>query len=185
MRRATIAKAGRTPAPFAFTGMARRRVRWRNVGRVACLAAAGVLIATHGRHPPADTPRRLARTPPAAPEVQRLPRLRDIPRLVLPRPRKRRAMKGGDPGRSRGVRRIMRPYDAQDGKHPSPPDGERADQAPPPSPPPGGAGQRAAEERSALAPERSAPAPAPAPAPPPAPPPPPPTSGEFTPDPAP
>jgi len=42
-------------------------VRWRNVGRVACLAAAGVLIATH------DGQR--AAVPPAAVEVQRLPRL--------------------------------------------------------------------------------------------------------------
>src|SRR5215216_5518596 len=92
MRRATIAKAGRTAAPFGFTGMARRRVRWRNVGRVACLAAAGVLIATHGREPLPEPP---------APEVQRLPPLRDIPRLVLPRPRKRRSVKGGDRGSKR------------------------------------------------------------------------------------
>src|SRR3954464_14665343 len=106
MRRATIAKAGRTAAPFAFTGMARRRVRWRNVGRVACLAAAGVLIATHGRQQPAEAPRRLARAAPgaAAPELRRLPRVRDIPRLVLPRPRERRALKGGEPGRRGGVR---------------------------------------------------------------------------------
>src|SRR3954447_23632397 len=105
MRRATIAKAGRTAAPFAFTSMATRRVRWRNVGRVACLAAAGVLIATH-KAPRAPRP---AAPPPARPsaaaEPQRLPRVRDIPRLVLPRPRKRRALKGGDPGGSRWVRR--------------------------------------------------------------------------------
>jgi len=67
--------------------MARRRVRWRNVGRVACLAAAGVLIATHGRSDPARPPPGGPAAPPPAPEAQRLPRLRDIPRLVLPRPR--------------------------------------------------------------------------------------------------
>src|SRR5215210_5623629 len=93
MRRATIAKAGRTPAPLRFTGMARRRVRWRNVGRVVCLAAAGVLIATHGRSDTARPPVRASAPPPAAPRVQRPPRVRDIPRLVQPRPRKRRALK--------------------------------------------------------------------------------------------
>src|SRR4051794_23933992 len=166
MRRATIAKAGRTAAPFGFTDMARRRVRWRNVGRVACLAAAGVLIATHGRQPPAEAPRRLARAAPAAaaPELRRLPRLRDIPRLVLPRPRERRALKGGEPGRRGGVRRVNHRMGAQDGKPPGRAGGEgaaggdRAVQAPPPSPPPSGAGQPATIERSA------------------------PTTGEFTPD---
>src|SRR5918912_672779 len=69
MRRATIAKAGRTAAPSAFTGMAGRRVRWRNVGRVACLAAAGVLIATHGEDRPAPPrpPPRMQRPPPPPP----------------------------------------------------------------------------------------------------------------------
>src|SRR4051794_7980364 len=177
MRRATIAKAGRTAAPFGFTDMARRRVRWRNVGRVACLAAAGVLIATHGRQQPAEAPRRLARAapaaptaptapavPPARPELRRLPRLRDIPRLVLPRPRERRALKGGEPGRRGGVRRVNHRMGAQDGKPPGRAGGEgaaggdRAIQAPAPSPPPSGAGQPATIERSA------------------------PTTGEFTPD---
>src|SRR4051794_26748685 len=111
MRRATIAKAGRTAGPFAFTGMARRRVRWRNVGRVACLLAAGVLIATHdGTEAPTRDPPP-ARLPPRSPVVRRLPRLRDIPRLVLPRPRERRALKAvrsGGRGGPRSVRRVLR-----------------------------------------------------------------------------
>src|SRR3954454_17722968 len=127
MRRATIAKAGRTAAPFGFTGMARRRVRWRNVGRVACLAAAGVLIATHGSERPA--------TPQPARHTQRLPPLRDIPRLVLPRPRERRALKGGNSGGKRKVRPISRVLHGQDGKPPSSAGGAGAPQAPPPSPP--------------------------------------------------
>src|SRR4051812_3747490 len=159
MRRATIAKAGRTAGSFGFTGMARRRVRWWNVGRLACLAAAGVLIATHQSEPSAPEPHVV--------RAQGLPRLRDVPRLLLPRPRQRRALKGGKPRRKRGVRRIMRPYDAQDGKPPSQASGEVPVRAPPPSPQPGPVGQ-------AAPPERSAPAPAPAPA-----------TGEFTPDPAP
>src|SRR4051812_1472361 len=156
MRRATMAKAGRTAAGSAFTGMARRRGRWRNVARVACLAAAGVLIATHDGQRPA--------APPAARHALPLPPLGGVPRLVLPRPRQRRALKGGNSGRGRGVSRINRVIHGQGGKPPSGAGGGRAVRPPPPSPPTGGVGQPAPAERSAPAP---------------------PTTGEFTPDPAP
>src|SRR4051794_41365887 len=102
--------------------MAGRRVRWRNVGGVVCLAAAGVLIATHGSArrarptaapPPAPTGAR--RAPPPA---LRLAPLRDVPRLVLPRPRQRRALKGGDSVGEGGPRRVAGSYNRQQGKPP-------------------------------------------------------------------
>ena len=65
--------------------MGGRRVRWGKVGRVACLLAAGALIATHGEE--GSAPR-----PPRAPVG--LPRLADVPRLWWPKARKRRALKG-------------------------------------------------------------------------------------------
>ena len=53
-------------------------MRWRNVGRVACLAAAGVLIATHGGTPrsAAGDGASRARAVSARAEAHRLPRLR-------------------------------------------------------------------------------------------------------------
>src|SRR5215208_1012193 len=144
--------------------MGRRRVRWRNVGRVACLAAAAALILTHRSEPRPAAPVPATSSPrprPAvrAPEVRPLPRLHDIPRLRLPRPRRRRASKERDSDGKGGPRTVVRPYDAKVTK------GARPARNSPPSPPPGGAGQLETNERSALPPM-------------------PPSTGEFTPDPA-
>src|SRR4051812_41759334 len=114
--------------------MAGRRVRWRNVARVACLAAAGVLIATHGPDrqrparpaPPRPAAPRAAGAPPPVPPVVRLPPLRDIPRLVLPRPRERRALKGEDSGGGGGPPSINRVIRGQVTKPPGDAGGERA-----------------------------------------------------------
>src|SRR5215211_3519849 len=166
MRRATIAKAGRTAGAPRFTGMAWRRVRWRNVGRAACLLGAGVLIATHGAGE-APAPLAPARPLPTPPEVQRLPRLRDIPRLVLPGPRQRRALKEGDSGGRGGPPGVMRRRDVKVTKPPG------TARSTPPSPQSGAVGQVGPWERSAGPPERSAGPPERSA----------PTSGEFTPDP--
>src|ERR671910_1556757 len=77
------------------------RVRWGNVGRVLCLAAAGVLIAIG---PPEGRP------PPSPPPDGALPRLADVPRLLQPRPRERRALKGGKSGGRGGPPSISGPY---------------------------------------------------------------------------
>src|SRR5512132_2265447 len=101
--------------------MGRRRVRWRNVGRVACLSAAGALSLTRPPEPPREPPRPAAppaRSLAAPPKAQRLPRLRDIPRLVLPRPRKRRASKGGDSGGKGGPSGVIGRYDEKVQKPP-------------------------------------------------------------------
>src|SRR5687768_14687962 len=85
-------KRGEPQRPSAFTAMGRRRVRWRNVARLACLLAAGALLAKHGPEAPAPrpaTPRR---------ELAPAPRLADVPRLWQPKRRKRRALKGKRPG---------------------------------------------------------------------------------------
>src|SRR5829696_2017193 len=114
MRPATIAEApgsaGCAPSPFeepartqwgsAFTGMGRRRVRWANVGGLTALAGAAALIATHGRGMP------------PAPDVQPLPRLGDIPRLVLPRPRRTPASRRGPIAINRGMRGEEREHPA-------------------------------------------------------------------------
>src|ERR671910_247753 len=125
------------------------RVRWGNVGRVLCLAAAGVLIAIG---PPEGRP------PPSPPPDGALPRLADVPRLLQPRPRERRALKGGASAGREGPPEVSRALRGQRTEVPALPSPT------PPSPPPDPAVQ-------SPPPERSAPAP--------------PTSGEFTPDPAP
>src|SRR5215207_2249178 len=169
MRRATIAKRGEPQWGSAFTGMGRRRVRWRNVARLAALLAAGALIATHGSEAPAPAP------PPPSPTVA-LPRLADVPRLWQPKRVKRRALK-------RGPVRVFGLYDRK-GREPP-----RRHGPPTPSPQPGPGGHKSAPERSA-APEPTAPEPSAAPEPTApersaAPEPSAPTSGEFTPDPGP
>src|SRR5215208_7681561 len=122
--------------------MALRRVRWRNVGRVACLAAAGVLIATHEpQGPPAPPPPARPRLRAPARVVQRLPRLRDLPRLVVPRPRERRALKRAGSGRKAGPSGVRRRMDAEVRKAP-----ENAGPTPPS--PSGGAGQPEPRELS-------------------------------------
>src|SRR5688572_20247324 len=98
------------------------RVRWGNVGRVVCLAAAGVLIAVG----PPEGP---VRPHPAPPDLA-LPPLADVPRLRHPRPRERRALKGGGPRRKGGPLRVSRAMRGQVGEVPA-----QASPAPP-SPPP-------------------------------------------------
>jgi hypothetical protein len=107
-------KRGEPPRGSAFTGMGRRRVRWRNVGRVACLLAAGAVIATHGDEAPAPGPSR--RLTPVA-----LPRLADVPQLRMPRPRKRRVSKGGS---NRGVPSVDRDIRGESTKVPRTADGQ-------------------------------------------------------------
>src|SRR4051812_31810044 len=115
--------------------MGRRRVRWGNVGGLAALAGAAALIATGGPQAPQPPPR--PQPPPK--DVQQLPRLRDIPRLDLPRPRERRALKAGPYGVDRVIRGKVREHPGEDG--PSAP-----------SPQSGPAGQPATPERSAPVP---------------------------------
>jgi hypothetical protein len=185
MRPATIAKAGRTAARMRLSpAMGRRRVRWRNVGRVACLAGAAVLIATHGseRRTPAPQPPTAAPGPrptiPGQRRVQRLARLRDIPRLVLPPARGRRAVRPGErDGKGRRERRALKgdASDRREGVRQSDPamrdqvaEPPASSRPTPPSPQPDPLSQPQTSERSATTPEPA--------------PPPPPASGEFTPD---
>src|SRR5215210_7965064 len=126
---------GEPPWRTAFTDMRRRRVRWGNVGGLAALACAAALIATHepaAPRPPAPTP------PPR--EAHELPRLRDIPRLVLPRPRERRASKRNP---RLGRPSVIRDMRGKVTEHP---------RNPRPSPQTSPAGQPAAPEWSAPAP---------------------------------
>src|SRR5829696_958925 len=102
------------------------RVRWGNVARVVCLAAAAVLIAVgppEGRAPPS----------PARPVT--LPRLADVPRLLRPRPRERRAVKGEESGGRGGPPSISGPYVRKVSKVPA------QARPTPPSPPPEPVGQ--------------------------------------------
>src|SRR5215207_8105771 len=150
--------------------MARRRVRWRNVARVACLVGAGALFATNPREPRPVAPAPVLPPRPDAPlppEMRRLPRLRDIPRLVVPQPRKRRSSKGGHSDERRRAWSLTPEYPAKSTK------GPRRPGPPRPSPQPGAVGEPTSEERSAPPPERSPPAAQPPP------------TGEFTPDPGP
>src|SRR5215207_10364608 len=102
--------------------MGRRRVRWRNVARLALLLAAGLLIATYRAEP--DDRSRVPR--PALPRAARLdvPRLADVPRLWRPKPAERRALKSKRPGL--GVRDTH--YSGRLPERPKP-------QTPPPQPP--------------------------------------------------
>src|SRR5688572_11440142 len=105
-----------------------------------------MLIATHGRAErpaPAREPLGHDRPPPASPALQRLPPLRDIPGLVLPRPRERRALNGGDSGGNRGAPSVNPGMRDQSTEPPT----KRPPR--PPSPPSGGAGQPEPEERNA------------------------------------
>ena len=90
-----------------------------------------------------------------APEAHAPPRLRDIPRLALPRPRKRRALKRGPNGGAPSLNPSERDQLTEPPRKPGP------------SPQTGPAGQPAPQERSAP----SAPSPPP--------------TAEFTPDPGP
>src|SRR5215213_4905142 len=171
-RAGPFAEQGRTAVAEWLSGsMGRRRVRWANVGGLAALAGAAALIATGGSEPPAPPtgPRPLSPPRPPAREPQQLPRLRDIPRLVRPRPRERRALRRGP---RRGPPSVIRDIRGEETAHP----GNRD-----PSPQTGRAGQPGAAERRAPAPVRRIAAPggsAPAP-------PPPSPVAEFTPDPGP
>src|SRR5215217_3498577 len=91
VRTAAVRDRGEPLSAGAFTSMGRRRVRWRNVARLAWLVAAGVLIATHasgGRPPRPQTP------PPQAAE---LPQLAGVPRLWHAQRVKRRASRRDRP----------------------------------------------------------------------------------------
>src|ERR687896_30227 len=111
--------------------MGGRQVRWGNVARLACLAAAGALIASYRPAEREATPARTAPRP-----VVELPRLADVPRLWRPRPRERRASREDERGRKGGAPQSTRVLRGQVPEHP-------------PSPPSGAGGQAQPNERSA------------------------------------